>query len=61
MFLPLPLVLVGVRRHCLIIPLKIKFHVVQGFSFALSQSLADRASLFVILFFPNKSLIRVIP
>ena len=60
-FLLLPLVLVTVRRHCLIVPPVIKFHVVQICNFVLSQSLADRASLFVILFFLNKSLICVIP
>ena len=61
MFLLLPLVLVVVRRHCLIVPPVIKFHVVQVFNFVLSKSPADRASLFVILFFLNKSLICVIP
>ena len=60
-FLLLPLVLVTVRRHCLIIPPMFKFHVAQVFSFVLSQSPADRASLFVILFLLNKSLIHVIP
>ena len=52
-FLLLPLVLVAVRRHCLIVPSVFKFHVAQVLSSVLSQSPAERASLFVILFLLN--------